>query len=119
MKHFSLTLPVCLSLFMLMCSPQNQQEEAGISPKLDPRLRAALEGTLQTAADTPIDVLLKFKAPLTPEQQGELDNAGVKLQSTIGDIATASLTREAVRQVAQLDFVVYLQYAKEQKVAPQ
>lgn len=104
---------------MLMCSPPNKNEADTAMQKLDARLRMMLQRPEQTAADTPMDVLIKFKAPLTTEQQSELTNAGVKLQTTLGTIATATLTRAAVLPAAKLDFVIYLEYAKEQKIAPE
>lgn len=119
MKRIHSSLSLCLSLLMLMCSPQNKTETDTAMQKLDARLRMMLQRPEQTAADTPLDVLIKFKAPLTTEQQSELANTGVKLQTTLGTIATATLTRAAVRQAAKLDFVVYLEYAKEQKIAPE
>lgn len=103
---------------MLMCSPQNKNETDQVTQKLDPRLRMVLHRPEQTAADTPLEVLIKFRAPLTPEQQAELANAGVNVQTTLGAIATATLARTAVLQAAKLDFVVYLEYAKDQKIAP-
>ena len=116
MKRIYFILPLCLSL--LMCSPQHKNETDNAVQKLDPRLRMVLQRPEQTAVDTPLEVLIKFKAPLTPEQQAELANAGVNVQTTLGTIATATLARAAVLPAAKLDFVVYLEYAKEQKIAP-
>lgn len=115
-KRIYFILPLCLSL--LMCSPQHKNEADNAVQKLDPRLRMVLQRPEQTAADTPLEVLIKFKAPLTPEQQAQLANAGVNVQTTLGTIATATLARAAVLPAAKLDFVVYLEYAKEQKIAP-
>lgn len=116
MKRIYFILPLCLPL--LMCSPQHKNETDNAVQKLDPRLRMVLQRPEQTAVDTPLEVLIKFKAPLTPEQQAELANGGVNVQTTLGTIATATLARAAVLPAAKLDFVVYLEYAKEQKIAP-
>ncbi|NUO82712.1 hypothetical protein HUU05_21780 [candidate division KSB1 bacterium] len=112
----------CLfALFLLSsCSSQNSNRGAAWEKKVDPRLRAALQGEqIQTQTAQNWQVLLKCSAPLSAAQKQELAGLGARVQAEVGAIVTAVLPSRAVTEVAKLDYVIYLELSKDRKIQSQ
>ncbi len=115
MRRLFVLLLIAVPFLILSCSPRTPRSEAGAAAKLDPRLRSRLaEPAAATAAE--VAVLIKFKQPLTPAQQAQLQEQGVKLLAHTGTVATATLPASALLPVAELDFVSYLEPSKDYRL---
>lgn len=111
MRHLVVVLLIAAPFLILFCSPRGPRSEAGAAAKLDPRLRSRLPKPAANAAE--VTVLIKFKQPLTPAQQAQLQEQGVQLLAHTGTVATATLPDSALLPVAELDFVSYLEPSKD------
>lgn len=100
------------------CASQNGARSAAWEKKVDARLRAAmLHSTAQSQSPQHLQVLLKCSAPLSIAQKAKLAELSVRVQTEAGTIVTATMPQAAVTEVAQLDYVIYLELSKENKLS--
>ncbi len=98
----------------LGCAASGGSSAPAWEQKIDPRLRAEMQGLrAQGALLQGLPVLIKFKSPLSPEQESELRKTGVRVLGQAGDVATAVVAPEAISELAKRDYVIYLEASKE------
>ncbi len=120
MRKFSFFFLLILFALLAACSPQNGVRAQAWEKKVDPRLRAALQGEqTQTQSAQNWQILLKCSAPLSTAQKQELAGLGARVQAEVGAIVTAVLPSPAVTEVAKLDYVIYLELSKDRKIQSQ
>jgi len=76
--------------------------------KLDHRFREALadESIVQ------VEFFGKCNAPITEEMKKKLIESGAEINTVIKDSFTARCRKQAIYEIARLDFVVHLQFAR-------
>lgn len=73
-----------------------------LQKKLDARARFQLpRGELKGL----VEVLIRTVAPLSPQQQAELFQAGGKVRAVMGNVLSATINAASLEAVAQLPFV--------------
>ncbi|MDZ7265758.1 MAG: hypothetical protein ONB48_00295 [candidate division KSB1 bacterium] len=115
MPRLPLFLLIAMPFLVFSCASHGSRTAAGAAAKLDPRLHSRLQEP--AAANTAeLAVLIKFQQPLTPAQQMQLQERGVKLIAHTGTVATATLPPAALLPLAELDFVRYVEPSKEYRL---
>ena len=80
--------------------------------KMDSPLQQKIRQLEKESPDAAIQFTGKTNAPITDEMKTKLQSTGLKTESIIGDIFTASGTVESIKKASMLDFVVYMEIAK-------
>lgn len=91
----------------------DQRRTAEKQEKLDPSLLIEVNRlTSQREADREIDVLIRTRGPVDPSRRAEIEKRGGRVGSTLGDISTARVPAGRMEDVAQLEFVIFIEKAK-------
>ena len=85
--------------------------------KIDPALKLAIqaaESANQRASS--VEVLIRTRDEINITQHDALEKGGARIGSVLGDVLTASVPLRAVAGIAGLDFVVYIETSKKQRL---
>lgn len=83
-----------------------------IPGKMDTALQQKIRDTEKENGDDIIKFAGKTNKEINDEMKTKLESAGIKTESIIKDIFTASGNAESIKKVTLLDFVVNLEIAK-------
>jgi hypothetical protein len=85
--------------------------------KLDPALKLAIQSVESATQPAPrVDVLIRTRDEIDIAQHDALESSGARIGSVMGDVLTASVPLRAVNEIASLDFVVYIEMSKQQRL---
>lgn len=88
-----------------------------IQDKLDPALKLAIQSVESATQPAPrVDVLIRTRDEIDIAQHDVLESSGARIGSVMGDVLTASVPLRAVNEIASLDFVVYIEMSKKQRL---
>lgn len=85
--------------------------------KLDPALKLAIQAVESATQPAPsVEVLIRTRDEINITQHDALEKGGARIGSVMGDVLTASVPVRAVTGIASLDFVVYIEMSKKQRL---
>lgn len=85
--------------------------------KIDPSLSMAIENSKSgQPPDREVDVLIRTKNEINTAQRAAMERNGARIGSVMGDILTARVPAGAVSEIAKLEFVVYIEMSKKQRL---
>jgi len=84
-----------------------------VSEKMDIALQQKIRDMEKNNGDEIIRFNGKTDREINDELKGKLESTGIKTESIIKDIFTASGNKESIKKLTLLDFIVYLEIAKE------
>jgi len=88
-------------------STMNQQ-------KIDPALLMTIQQSGQP--EQPMDVLIRTQGAIDATQRAALEGQGARIGSVMGDVLTARVPARAVAGIANLEFVVYIEISRQQRL---
>ena len=88
-------------------STMNQQ-------KIDPALLMTIQQSGQP--EHPMDVLIRTQGAIDATQRAALEGQGARIGSVMGDVLTARVPARAVAGIANLEFVVYIEISRQQRL---
>jgi hypothetical protein len=110
-----LTLLLGLLLSLACGSPRSEGTElvGTATAKVDPELRhAAAQLLAEGHADSSLSVLVRF---VGDDARVKLEEAGLRIDSVVGDVATGHVDAGALADLAALDAVVQVQPSRRHK----
>ena len=85
--------------------------------KIDPALQLAIQAAESMPQPAPrVDVLIRTRDEINITQHDALETSGAKIGSVMGDVLTANVPLRAIAGIASLDFVVYIETSKQQRL---
>ena len=107
-----------IALLVLACGPHREEDlelSGATAAKVDPELRRAASHILAEGhADSTLPVLVRIKGG--DEDRGELERAGMRIESLVGDVATGSLAARSLADVAALESVVQIEPSRKLEI---
>lgn len=103
-NYFIVCAVLAASFIQTGCS-QKSMKDTKADTKLDAPLRMKLDAANQANVDSPLQCLVKLNSALDEGKKKLLKNAGVKILTVLPEIITVEGAPEAIRKVANLDFV--------------
>lgn len=94
--------------------PMNQTDTMQLSSeKIDPSLLVEVNKFKDSSrSDKEIEVLIRTKEKITSREVATLEEKGAKVGSVIGNILTAKIPVQTIKDIAELDFIIYIEKAK-------
>ena len=119
--------PVLLGLVGLMAFVGCSGETAGIKTqdtsttmsqeKMDSALLMAVQESGSTGKPAQlVEVLIRTRGGIDAKQRDVLEREGVVIGSVMGDVLTARVPVHAVSRIARLEFVVYMEMSRKQRL---
>ena len=120
MKDFSQIIKLALSFISLVilsigipvlivsCSSSSEY----ISEKMDTPLQQKIRQLEEEEPNAIVQFTGKTNAPISDEMKTTLESTGIKTESIVQDIFTASGDIESIKKLTLLEFVTYLELAK-------
>jgi hypothetical protein len=114
---------ICLAIWVSFMS-SGAVAANGAMPNVTPSVSASVEqkiapsllleiGRQKDIESKRINVLIRTNAKIGPAERKQMEEAGLVLDSIMGDIVVAAGTSAAILKTARLDFVVFLEAAKQ------
>ena len=82
------------------------EQSAKFSPETKRRL-----STLPARVNPSVEVIIRVSCSLGQDQRTQLTSIGTQIRTVAGDVVTASLSLRQIPQLAELDFVSYIELA--------
>lgn len=115
-RHHAMMLGSLMSLLMFGCaSPSTptheENDEVTVSEsdaKLSSQTRRLLEDLPEDGNPT-VAAMLELIRPVGSQDRAALSDVGAIVQSAVGEMVTVQVPARSIRQVAELDFVAYIE----------
>jgi hypothetical protein len=111
-QSISFIIMISIPLIISGCSSSAEY----IPEKMDAPLRQRISYLEREDPNTPVQFTGRTNQTINDELKKKLEDTGIKVESTIGDIFTASGNVESTKKVTMLDFVVFLEIAKKMDI---
>jgi hypothetical protein len=94
-----------LAFFFLSCSSSNKY----IEEKMNAPLKQKIATLDESSNNEIISVIGKCNTSITDEMRNKMLSTGVSVESVINEIFTVSGNKEAIKNLAELDFVIHIE----------
>lgn len=109
LSFFSLViLSIGIPVLIVSCSSSSEY----ISEKMDTSLQQKIRQLEKEDPSTIVQFTGKTIAPISDEMKTTLESTGIKTESIVKDIFTASGNIESIKKLTLLDYVTYLELVK-------
>lgn len=89
-----------------------EQMDPAMRRKFDPHILINIE---QPPGNKQFNVIVRTTTPIDASQKALLEQKGIDIGSIHGDIFTAIVSAKSLIEISKLDFVVYIEMAKEMR----
>jgi hypothetical protein len=83
-----------------------------IPEKLDTALRQKISKMDGSSSNNVIQIIGKTSTEINEEMKSKLEQAGISIESIIGNIFTASANPKSIKKATLLNFVVFIELTK-------